>query len=831
MAPNGLDRLIGQLTGVRRRASGWTARCPAHDDHENSLSITLGSDGRILLHCFAGCTVEAIVSCIGLEMSHLFVADGPAPVTLAELAADKRIPESFLRSLGLRDVERGVDVPYFTDDGAVAPRRRLRTALRAKDGSYWNRGHGSIVPYGLNQRTRAREAGYQIIVEGESDCWTLWFHGRPALGIPGADMTHVLWPEHLDGGSKVFVLREPGQGGSNFIAKVAARIASFGTEIDVREFSLGPHKDANDLHRHDDRRFDDALDAALAASTPIGARVDAGPSWTPPTAFYRVAVPEFPVDCLPDWLADFVAEVSVAIQTPTGLAGSLVLGVTGLTIARRVGVEVRPGWTEPVNLYTAVALAPGNRKSAVFSAVERPLLEFEAREAERLAPQIREQLARKRVLVRALKQAEAAAAKQECSGFSADLSEVNRIVDELAKLEVPVAPRFFTDDATPEALSRLLAAHGGRFGVLSAEGGVFEIIAGRYANDSLPNLDLFLKGHQGDTIRVDRVSRDGEYINAPALTVALTVQPDVLRSIASKPGFRGRGLLARFLYVIPNSPVGNRTIGAPPVSDVTIRRYGNGILDLITSTPESADPTRPPIIRFALEAREAIESFEKAIEPRLATDGDLGWIADWAAKLTGAIARLAGILHVASLRCAVRAVETPIPIAVAMHAIRLGEFFLEHAHAAFAAMGADPEVERARIVLAWLRKNADIRSFSIRDAHQALKSRFQTVEEIRPTIRLLLDHDYIRSIENQPTGKSGRPGSPRYEVNPRWDRNSEDIEDSEGVPGESNSGAGSFENSILPPNPQAESNPRSASQNPQNPQNPPDLADDDELAL
>jgi hypothetical protein len=49
-----------------------TARCPAHDDRNPSLCVSEGDDGRALVHCFAGCTTEAIVAALDLRMRDLF---------------------------------------------------------------------------------------------------------------------------------------------------------------------------------------------------------------------------------------------------------------------------------------------------------------------------------------------------------------------------------------------------------------------------------------------------------------------------------------------------------------------------------------------------------------------------------------------------------------------------------------------------------------------------------------------------------------------------------------------------------------------------------------
>ena len=67
------DRVLGTLTGVRHTGPGrWSAICPAHADRRPSLSIREIDDGRVLLHCFAGCSVAEVVGALGLELADLF---------------------------------------------------------------------------------------------------------------------------------------------------------------------------------------------------------------------------------------------------------------------------------------------------------------------------------------------------------------------------------------------------------------------------------------------------------------------------------------------------------------------------------------------------------------------------------------------------------------------------------------------------------------------------------------------------------------------------------------------------------------------------------------
>jgi hypothetical protein len=246
------------------------------------------------------------------------------------------------------------------------------------------------------------------------------------------------------------------------------------------------------------------------------------------------------------------------------------------------------------------------------------------------------------------------------------------------------------------------------------------------------------------------------------------VQPEVLRGLAGRPGFGGRGLLARFLYSLPASLVGHRQPGAPPVTSAVADRYAQELQALAASLTTALGPTDdgPAVLALDQEAAELLLGFERELEPRLAADrGDLAHLAGWAAKLAGATSRLAALLHLAGhLR---DGWAQPIGAGTFAAAIRLADYLIEHARAVFDLMGADPRVDDARWLLDWITRT-NLAQFTRRDAHHAApRGRFPKATDLDPALSLLQAHGYLRRVDADPSGpKGGRPPSPRFLVNP-----------------------------------------------------------------
>lgn len=219
------EEFAARLEGVRlnRDDDGWHyGRCPAHDDHDPSLSFRNG-DRTLVVKCHAGCTRQEVLTALGLtetDVSARRNGDGageqaeptaPSPgLTVAALAQAKKLPEPFLRDLGVSDLQRDgrplVRIPYRNAAGEVTA-VRLRLALSGPDRFRWRAGDKASL-YGLDRLQAAREAGFILIVEGESDCWTGWHRGIPSIGIPGKATWRSAWARHLEG-LRVFLWVEP----------------------------------------------------------------------------------------------------------------------------------------------------------------------------------------------------------------------------------------------------------------------------------------------------------------------------------------------------------------------------------------------------------------------------------------------------------------------------------------------------------------------------------------------------------------------------------------------------------------------------------------------
>lgn len=478
-------------------------------------------------------------------------------------------------------------------------------------------------------------------------------------------------------------------------------------------------------------------------------------SWEEPIPFGKYDLEPFPIDALPTDIAEYAAAVSENTQTPVDMAGTAALAFLAVCMQGKYGIEGKPGWVEPTNLFANIIASPSERKSAVLHAVVQPGDNYEVQFNLRNAARVEGSKMRKRILDRRQKAIEDKIAKGQ-----AEPDELEAIAQEIASFEDVKPLQLYVDDITTEKLVSVMAGNRGRAALISSEGGIFDTLAGIYTRNV--NIDVMLKGYSGDTIRVDRIGRESECIMDPALTILLMTQPKVISDVLSNATFRGRGLTARFLYCLPTSTVGERRFQSRPVSDAVYQRYEQKIINLL----EEEYPLRPEIITLTPEASNLLTAFAEEIEPKMKTD--YAEIADWAGKLVGNTLRIAGLLCRADVYRAPEFLSENDALKVSgvtmANAIRLGRYYLSHALAVYDAIPEASMYKQAGKILRMIRERG-LTDFNRRDAMRYCQT-FKRVDEIQPVLDFLEDYGYIASVDNRPTYGKGRPVLPKYVVNP-----------------------------------------------------------------
>ena len=476
-------------------------------------------------------------------------------------------------------------------------------------------------------------------------------------------------------------------------------------------------------------------------------------------------LPAMPTDALPSRLNDMVHAVAAHTETPAELAAGFGLAVVATACQQRIIVQIEPDYTEPLNIWPTTTLESGNRKTAVMMQMVAPLVEAERRLCDLTKEKIltveseRETI---RAKVKALR--EATAKKKGFEDFEDKKQEIANL--ESTMPEVLSLPRLWVQDITPEKLGQVMAENGERIALISDEGGLFDTLAGRYSN-GIPNLDLFLQTHAGSPVRVHRGSRPDVVMDRPALTIALSPQPSVLQGLANQPGFRGRGLLARFLYALPVSRLGYRTLTSQPIPSSVKDLYQDTITTLL-KIEAAQDPSGqfiPHILTLSPKAHAEWKEFQRTVEEKMRDGGDYEHIRDWAGKLPGAAARLAGLLHCVEHTATLLSTLT-ISLSTMQQALALAAFYQAHALAAFDAMGADYDLHAARHVWRWVERVKKT-TFTARECFQALRGTYKKMEQLNPAFPVLIERGYL--IEQEPPSKPARkPGrkTKAFLVNP-----------------------------------------------------------------
>lgn len=518
-------------------------------------------------------------------------------------------------------------------------------------------------------------------------------------------------------------------------------VASIAAQLLTREERLAiPYLDASNLKHPGEEELHEEVEVY---------------EWERPISFDDYMLPPFPTEIFPGFLRKQVEGIAETTQTPKDLAAMAAFSVLSITAAKKFEVGITGSWTEPINTYMLTLMGPANRKSAVFNLMTEPILNFEKEERERLKVEIKQRKSEIKVLEKRREHLINANAKKPDSKY---IDEIKKITAELETLPEIHPPVFIIDDVTPESLQQALQENAEKVGVLSAEGGIFEIIQGRYSKEL--NMDIFLKGHSGDYSRTDRKHGAPIILEKPALTIGIFAQPDVLQDLPK--AFSGRGLMARFLYSVPKDFKGYRKIRPKDLPFDTREEYSECIKKLLKIETEE-----PQVLTLTEEADYYFQYLQQDVERRLRNDGDLSELEGWGGKLVGQLARIAGLLHISEYIVNSANIPPKIEKETILSILRLKEYFINHAMAAFGCMGTNEDLENLKYLLAiierkakekYSKNSADEPVLTYREVQQWTKKRFKKSIYLQAALKELEEFGHINEM------KDGR--RILYQINP-----------------------------------------------------------------
>lgn len=228
--------------GARKSGDKLAFRCVRHAD--STQSAWMGTHAWGCSACGFTEGLRTLAEALGVELP-AETGKGAFGLTVAEYAERKGLALDKLTSYGVEDRtgkfgEPLVAIPYKDADGNV-----LRTKIRTRSKTFWDRDGEGCPLYGLDRL--ALSTGPVLIVEGESDCHAAWQRGVAAIGVPGASQWKLEYGP-LFTGRDVIVWQEPDEGGATLVASVAKSLPKAKVLRDVRVGDT-PVKDFGDLHQ------------------------------------------------------------------------------------------------------------------------------------------------------------------------------------------------------------------------------------------------------------------------------------------------------------------------------------------------------------------------------------------------------------------------------------------------------------------------------------------------------------------------------------------------------------------------------------------------------
>lgn len=703
-----LEKVLSKLSNSQQSGNGFKAHCPAHDDHNPSLSIWENDDGSIGVKCHAGCQRADVLRELGLTSGDLTPekADqpkseprhpkqnagdsSPSPLKAKSVAkpahsfaTSKEAIESLSRKFGKPSQEwpyhdrNGMAIGYVvrwdTDSGKV-----IRPICR--EGKLWRIG-SFPEPRPLYRLSEIIKARRVFVCEGEKAADALRSIGLVATTSPhGAEAARKSdWTPLI--GKEVIVLPDNDLPGWRYTEAVREILVGLDPTAVVKLLVLDGLPEKGDAFDWVDQQKSNDLKSLgkklneLADAAPIfhdeSAEEDFDEKWKP-----------FPVNLLPKRVGTFVVKASQALDVDPAYVIMPLLAVAAAAIGNRLRIQLKPGFEQPACLWMVLVGESGTGKSHPIALVLQ--------------------------VIHLLQQKWLSEFQDERNRYEAELAEYKQQSDAVPA-DKPVKPtlrRLAVDDITVEALAAIL--NDNPLGLLLTKDELAGWFASfdRYAKGKGGDLANWLSMFDGRSLTVDRKGAELPLM-IPRALVSITggIQPGVLQGLFT-PEHRQSGLIPRLLLAYPPRHKRKWTeTGISPKDEKTISRMLERLLSLPPELDELSAP-RPRIVPLTPDAKKLwIEFYNDHAEEQVLLSGDDS--AAWS-KLQGYAARLSLVIEFMGWATGDPKQNPPIKIdCESMRAgIELSRWFGNEAKRIYRLLSETDDQRQERELVDWIRRQS-----------------------------------------------------------------------------------------------------------------------------
>jgi hypothetical protein len=755
-----LENVLSKLSGVRETKSGWSARCPAHEDRQASLSIGEGDDGRVLLKCHAGCDHKKIVAALGLEERDLFDADAkrtatpkkssPSKTTSKAYATADAAEKAYERILGkwthryeYQDAKERLGYVVLRWDQPDG-KKDIRPISKHADG--WRLEHMQEPRPLFHVRAILSAPSSRVyVVEGEKCVYGLASLGLTGTTSAGGSNAASKSDWSPLAGREVVLLPDADVAGSKYADEVAEILLKLDPPATVRVVEidgLEPGGDVADLCedcRDDDEKkaLREKIERLADEAAPL--RPKAATPSTSSTSSTVEAWRPFPVAALPKAVSALVEESARSIGCDEAFVALPLLAVLGSAIGTTRRVELKPGWRALPVVWPVSVAESGSQKSP---AADVSLDHVRDRE-DRLHEEYLSTLSTYEIEVEDY---------EKCRSTWRHAKKSDEPPPKRPR--EPIQQRVLVEDATIEALVSALADNPRGLLVATDELSGWLGGMGRYNGTATADEAFFLKAFSGRSHNVSRRTGRSVHIRQAAVWLTGTIQPGVLRRALGVER-RESGLLARLLLAQP--PRRPKRWTTDSIGWTTRENFVSVLVGLYGLEHEIAGGRHESrIVRLSRDAeRLFVEFFVQHDAEAIQHSGDLA--AAWS-KLEETAGRLALILHETRLAAGEHTSTDEIDAATMAAAIELVSWFKYETRRVYAIL-AESEIDRAirqadDRLAAWIERQGG--SVAVRDVIAGCRW-ITDADEAEEALGRLVAAGRGRWIDKPTTGQGGRP--------------------------------------------------------------------------